>query len=113
MKIPNCESAYIDIRKLRDYCLNPAHPEGKHKARVFLATLSLSQNDAEDLERFLYQSICDDNAIEAIQDEYGERFYLDAEMEYNQNVALVRSAWMIRQDEDFPRLISCYVYRGN
>ena len=30
MVIPNAEHAVVDIRKLRDYCLDPLHPEGKH-----------------------------------------------------------------------------------
>jgi hypothetical protein len=33
---PHAESAVLDIRKLEDYCLNPSHPRGRHKARVFL-----------------------------------------------------------------------------
>jgi hypothetical protein len=35
MKIPNAENAVVDIRKLKDYCLNPQHEEGKHKSRLF------------------------------------------------------------------------------
>jgi hypothetical protein len=41
MKLPNAEAAFIDIRKLRDYSLNPDHDRGKHKARLFLAILGL------------------------------------------------------------------------
>lgn len=26
--------------------------------------------------------------------------------------AIVRSAWIIKTSEDFPRLVSCYVVRG-
>ncbi len=47
MKLPNAENAVIDIKKLRDYCLNPNHPEGKHKARVFLEKLDIGRDDAE------------------------------------------------------------------
>jgi len=36
----------LDVRKLRDYCLNPYHPVGKHKARVFSAKLGLKRRDA-------------------------------------------------------------------
>jgi hypothetical protein len=39
MTIPHADRAVVDIRKLRDYCLNPLHDEGKHKARVFAAAL--------------------------------------------------------------------------
>ncbi len=42
MKLPNGERAVVDIIKLQDYCLNPAHPRGQHKARVFAAALGLT-----------------------------------------------------------------------
>jgi hypothetical protein len=31
MKMPNCKAAVVDTAKLRDYCLNAAHPRGKVK----------------------------------------------------------------------------------
>jgi len=36
----------IDERKLSEYCLNPSHPLGKHKARVFSASLGIGPNEA-------------------------------------------------------------------
>ena len=35
MKLPNAEQAFVDVRKLRDYCFSTEHPRGQHKARVF------------------------------------------------------------------------------
>jgi len=32
MLVPNAERAVVDIRKLRAYCLDPTHADGKHKA---------------------------------------------------------------------------------
>ena len=55
MKLPNAENAFVDVAKLRDYSLNPNHPEGKHKARAFLEKLGLERKDAE----LLCQSILD------------------------------------------------------
>ena len=34
IKLPIGDFAIMGIAKLRDYCLNPAHPRGRHKARV-------------------------------------------------------------------------------
>lgn len=45
--LPNAGRAVVDIRKLRDYCLNPWHEDGKHKARVFASALGLGELDAE------------------------------------------------------------------
>jgi hypothetical protein len=57
MKLPNAENAVVDIAKLHDYCLNPNHPEGKHKARVFLAKLGIGRNDAERLRQLILEGI--------------------------------------------------------
>jgi hypothetical protein len=47
MKLPYAESAIVDVRKLRDYCLSAAHPRGKHKARVFASALGLTAEDSD------------------------------------------------------------------
>lgn len=44
-RLPNYEHALIDDNKLRNYCLNPDHPVGKHKAKVFLAALKLKKKE--------------------------------------------------------------------
>jgi len=41
MKLPEAERAVVDIAKLRDYCLSPFHPLGRHKARIFAGLLRL------------------------------------------------------------------------
>ena len=41
MLLPNGERAIVDIRKLRDYCLNPDNPRGSRKARVFRSALGM------------------------------------------------------------------------
>lgn len=47
----------IDIRKLRDYCLNPNHPVGKHKARVFASHLGIERRDAGLLKQEITKAI--------------------------------------------------------
>jgi hypothetical protein len=39
MRLPNATSAFLDIRKIANYCLDGDHPLGRHKARVFRAAL--------------------------------------------------------------------------
>ena len=53
MKLPNAENAFVDLQKLTDYCLNPEHERGKHKARVFAATCGLTAEHAELLRHSL------------------------------------------------------------
>lgn len=53
MKLPNAEHVVIDIRKLTEYCLNPYHGRGRHKARVFQSALGLTVYDAKELRDML------------------------------------------------------------
>jgi len=39
--LPHGKEAILDIRKIEPYCLNPLHPRGRHKARVFRDALDL------------------------------------------------------------------------
>jgi len=108
-KLPNADRAFIPLEKLVEYTLNPEHPTGRHKAYVFKSVLGLSIEDAP----FLYQAI---NAIlktheaeyEGINP-YGARYVVDFELTTAAGRALVRTSWIIRNGEDFPRLTSCYV----
>ncbi|MFC6647427.1 hypothetical protein ACFQBQ_17985 [Granulicella cerasi] len=36
----------VELSKLSDYCLSTTHPRGKHKARVFYASLEATVEDA-------------------------------------------------------------------
>jgi hypothetical protein len=109
MKLPNCERAVVDIAKLRDYCLSIEHLRGRHKARVFAAALGLSAQDAEELRDALLAAAQTNDALPTEQDAYGQRYVLDFRMRGPSGQAIVRSSWIIRSDEDFPRLTSCYV----
>lgn len=99
----------MDIRKIRDYALDPDHEFGKHKARVFAAALGFTVGDAETLHVLLLNAAQAGEVVTADQDEFGQRFIIDFEIERNEFKATVRSAWIVRTDEDFPRLTSCYV----
>jgi hypothetical protein len=109
MKLSNPENAVADVRKLRDYCLNPEHPGGKHKAQVFSVALGLGADDAEELRETLLSAARSEEAVTGEEDEYGKRYVLDFDMRSAVGTATVRSGWIIRHGEDFPRLTSCYV----
>jgi hypothetical protein len=79
--LPYGNRAKVDVRKLRDYCLNPDNPRGRHKARVFAAVLGLTANDAEKLRLKLLEIARTEQAIRGELDRYGERYTIDFEME--------------------------------
>lgn len=109
MRLPNGDRALADISKLRDYCLNPDHLEGRHKARVFLATLGMTFTDAEELHAAVLAAALDGEAVETGADTYGRRYTLDLTIRRSGRMAVVRSAWIIKHGEDIPRLTTCYV----
>lgn len=109
MTLPHYENAYIDIAKLQEYCLNENHPRGKHKAIVFRRTLGITGNEAIMLKNSIMQALQVSEASEIGQDKYGTRFSADLSVTINHRSAVVRTLWIIKHDETFPRLITAYV----
>ncbi|MEI2689774.1 MAG: DUF6883 domain-containing protein [Anaerolineae bacterium] len=108
MLLPNAEHAIVDIRKLRDYCLNPLHDEGKHKARLFAAAFGMTAKDAQGLREILLVAVLDNDATVGRQDRYGQRYIIDFELEWHNRRAMIRSAWIIEDGSTAPKLTSCY-----
>jgi len=106
--LPNFQSAHIDDAKLRDYCLNDEHPTGKFKARVFKSTLNITKKDALILKENILIRLGNYEAKRGLADKYGVRFYVDINMRIFDKAALVRTVWIIKAEENFPRLITCY-----
>lgn len=109
MGLPNADRAEVDLRKLSEYCLSAVHPVGKHKAAVFRAALGLTAADAAMLRERILRAAIDEQAVSGHPDEFGDRYHLDFEVATPSGRALVRSAWIIRTGEDFPRLTTCFV----
>ncbi len=109
MRLPNTESAVVDMEKLRDYVLDPQHPRGRHKARVFAAALGITTEDAEGLRDELLAAAITYDATPTTHNGYGQRYVLDFHMEWRTKQAVVRTTWIVLDNEDFPRLTSCYI----
>jgi hypothetical protein len=101
----------IDVTKLLDYCLSPAHPRGRHKARVFQARLGFLATDAERLRLALLEAARHHDAdfIPAATDEYGDRYILETPISGPSGSAVVRSAWIVLVGQRVLRLVTCYV----
>lgn len=101
----------MDIAKLTDYCLNPKHEDGKHKARVFAAALGLSGNDGEWLRSRLLD-MAHEEAVLTGESRFGTLYLIDSRLETSRGAAVVRSGWIVRMGEDFARLTTCFVLKG-
>ena len=109
MKLPNGDKAIIDERKLVDYCLNFSHLRGRHKARVFEAALGITTLNYWILRNGLRGAAASGNAIAGETDQFDQRFIIDFDVQGPAGTAKVRSAWIVLNAEDIPRLVSCYV----
>ena len=96
MKIPNAERAIVEVDKLTEYCLNPVHPRGRHKARVFESALGITASDADTLRDALRDAVLSDDALMGEGDEYGQRYVVEFELTGPAGDATVRSAWIVR-----------------
>lgn len=108
MLLPYAENAVIDIRKLRDYCLNPDHPQGKHKARLFSSILGMTVENAQDLRQILLEAVKVHEVELGRCDNFGQRYTLDFTLEWQGKSTTLRSAWILEQDSNTPRLTTCY-----
>ena len=109
MKLPNGENAVVDEAKLREYCLNPLHHRGQHKARRFRSLLGFTAADAPQLRQLLLAAAADLDAQAGLSDNFGQRYVIDIELKGVSGKVFIRSAWIIRAAETFPRLASCYI----
>ncbi len=108
-KLPRPERAIVHIEKLADYCLNPEHPSGKHKARVFKSVLNLGLGDAEILRTTLLDVIHREMAVPTKRNAYGQKYIIDFEMNHSGQTAEIRAVWIVRNNENFPRFVTCYI----
>ncbi len=108
-KLPNSQNAIIELIKLRDYCLNANHPRGRHKARVFREAFGLTDDDAEWLQQKLLESVQNHPAEKQETDSFGSRWRVDLPLTRQGKSAVVRTGWIIKTGEHFPRLITCWV----
>jgi hypothetical protein len=108
MKMPGGDAAIVDRQKLTGYCLNPEHPRGKHKARVF-ANLGFTAENADELRGVLLTAAGSADAQAAASDEFGDRYVIEFEIRGPRGSGVVRSTWIVRRGEASPRLTSCFV----
>lgn len=108
MLLPNGDRAIIDPAKLRDYCLSPAHPRGKHKARLFAAALGFTQTDWPILHAALAKAAQGNEATLTRSDEYGRVYEMTFLTTGKTRTVTILAVWIVEPPDDLPRLVSCY-----
>src|SRR5438132_14433902 len=106
-EITQCALAIVDIQKLRAYCLNPHHPKGRNKARVF-AAVGIRQADAEELRMALLNAASAEARL-GVVNAYGQRFIVDSDLLRSGRTVKIRSTWIVLTGTDSPRLTASYL----
>jgi len=108
--LPNYDKAVISRDKLEGYVLNPAHDEGKHKARVFKSALGFGQSDWEELKRRILDELPYQEAIPQGEGLWGRKYRVILPIVgLNASKAGVETVWIIRPKTDFPTLVTTLV----
>ena len=109
MKLPSGDRADLGT-KIEDYVLNPRHWEGCHKARLFESVLGITLANREVLHQAILSAAETSEDAEPLGNNgHGEVYILRFPLETQRGSAGVLTAWIIRDGEDFPRLVSCYI----
>ena len=108
-RLPQGGRAILDMRKIEDYCLDPRHLHGRHKARVFLRALALTRADSIWLGQALLEGVRENDATEIATDRFGTQWRVDVPITRHGQHAVVRTVWIVRTGEDVPRFVTCWV----
>ncbi len=108
-RLPNSERVVLDIRKLEDYCLDPEHPRGRHKARLFRELLGATRADGRWLRDVLLDALQDSEAVALAADAFGSRWRVDVPVSRHGRSVVVRTVWIVRTGENAPRFVTCWV----
>jgi len=104
------EKASIPRAKLEDYLLNPAHPVGKHKAKVFESALGFDQSSWELLEMAIRNELPYNEALSTKDDLYGRRYNVTITIKGpNGSEKEVITAWILKTGDDRPSFVTAYL----
>jgi hypothetical protein len=105
MRIPNADAAVISREKIVQYLLNLDHPDGRSKAAL-LGHAGFSADRPEELEQALRAQHLSLAAKKGKLSAYGEKYEVVGPLAGPRGRVMVRSIWIIRQEEAAPRLIT-------
>jgi nicotinamidase-related amidase len=109
LPLPGADRAIIDRRKVTDYALNPEHPVGGNKAKVFESALGFKKDNADDLIAQLKSGVKNNPAIEGKLDQFGQRYTMDIPVSGPTGSGVVRTGWIYKVGSYVPELTTLFV----
>jgi hypothetical protein len=109
-RLPHAELAQVPPAKLRDYVLNPTHPQGGPKSRVFAAVLGITRADWQYLRQQLLTGVRSAPAQPRGSTPWGDLYEAAFDVTGpDGRVHRVRTGWIVRPDDPRPHLTTAYV----
>nr|WP_228023923.1 DUF6883 domain-containing protein [Synechocystis salina] len=68
----------------------------------------MTDDNAEELRQILLDVVRNQEAKLGRQDTFGQRYILDFNIEWQNRSGTLRSAWIIEDGSEIPRLTTCY-----
>ncbi len=109
MLLPNADKAIIKTEKITDYVLNFEHFEGKNKARIFASVLGLKKDSSAYLINAIAEAVLFNDAVKQSTSIFGTKYTVDFELTFENKTAKVRTGWIVDNEFNIPRLITCYI----
>ena len=108
--LPNAHLAVVEEPKIREYLLNPAHPDNGGKAQFFTG-MGFTAHAWEQLADALREMARTVTVTIRSESAHGEKFVLEGELNTPGGIApRVRSIWIIDRGSEAPRLVTAYPF---
>lgn len=106
MPIPNADRAIVDEAKVRNYLLNPAHPDGGSKA-IWFQSIGYCDDDWQDLRDDLLMIAKTCTAFDIENTRFGIKYKARGIIGRSKRTAVVLTVW-IDEGDGHLRLITAY-----
>lgn len=107
-KLPNRVCAQVEEKKIVEYLLNPAHPDGASKAKFFLAR-GFAGNRWEDMCAALQTQGRENLVTKMTAHAWGARYQVDCHCPTPDGTnPCIRSVWELSNATACPRLLTAY-----
>ena len=108
-RLVGANKARIDPRKLTEYALNPTHPVGGNKARVFESALGYNKSNYKGLLEQLHTGMMNNTPVAGKVDAFGARFTVDIPVVGPAGSGTVRTGWIFKPGSNVPDLTTLFV----
>jgi hypothetical protein len=111
-KLPHCEEARVEQRKIVDYLLSGSHPGGRAKAGFF-RRFGFRVEDWRALERALRHHAQSAEILSRIETPFGTKYTLEGPFPAaDGRVPWVRTVWFVAAGDSVPRLVTAFPAAG-